>query len=163
MIKGSGDYLVRSLNECFISETLYRTGINTAKYGLVKITYSENGRQIEDIACITKMFIGSKIDSRTILDEDRSLNDNLIKLGDALTESEKQKLIDMFVIDYIFMQTDRHRKNIEFIVSDNKLKLAPLYDFGASLLYSYDNSVLKDIGIDFPDMAKVESRTNLDI
>lgn len=37
-----------------------------------------------------------------------------------------------------------------------------MYDFGASLLYSYDNSVLKDIGIDFPDMAKVESRTNLD-
>lgn len=103
MIKGSGDYLVSSLNECFISETLYRTGINTAKYGLVKITYSENRRQIEDIARITKMFIGSKIDSRTILDEDRSFNYNLIKLDDALTKSEKQKLLDMFVIDYIFM------------------------------------------------------------
>lgn len=162
MIKGSGDYIANSLNECFISETLYRTGIEVAKYGLVKITYFDNNVRKTEIACITKLFTGSKIDSRRILDKDKSFNDSVIKLCDALNKNEKQKLVDMFVLDYIFMQTDRHRKNIEFLTSNNQITLAPLYDFGSSLLQSYDESVLSHIGIDFRDMAKIESRTNLE-
>lgn len=161
MIKGSGDYITNSLNECFISETLYRTGIEVAKYGLIKITYYENNTRKTEIACITKLFNGTKVDSRRILDKDKSFNDSIIKLCDALDEIEKQKLIDMFVLDYIFMQTDRHRKNIEFLLT-NKVTLAPLYDFGSSLLQSYDDSVLSHIGVDFRDMAKIESRTNLE-
>lgn len=162
MIKGSGDYVANSLNECFISETLYKTGIDVAKYGLVKITYNENNIRNTEIACITKLFTGSKVDSRRILDKDKSFNDSVIKLCDALNMIERQKLIDMFVLDYIFMQTDRHRKNIEFLTSNNQMTLAPLYDFGSSLLQSYDDSVLYHIGVDFKDMAKIESRTNLE-
>lgn len=43
----------------------------------------------------------------------------------------RSDLVKMAILDYYFSQTDRHRGNIEFLISDKGLKMAPMFDNGA--------------------------------
>lgn len=164
MIKDAGDFTYSAINEAYISEVLYLTEIQTAKYGLVKIFKSEdNGEIVESLACITKLFDGVKYDVRKLLKRDTSFNDNIIKLSDIIVEDiEKQRLYDMFILDYIFVQRDRHMKNIEYLESSNGKVLSPLFDFGGCLYYDIEDEMLQNYLYLDVDRAKVESRTNLE-
>lgn len=47
----------------------------------------------------------------------------------------------MFVVDYLICNRDRHGANIELLIDDNdRVRIAPLFDNGVSLLFSCYNN-----------------------
>lgn len=164
MIKGTGEYVTQAINEAYISEVLYLTHILTAKYGLIQVlNRNDSGILRNEAACITELFTGNKIDVRVLLRKDNSWNDKLIKLADCIQSvQEKQRLYDMFILDYIFVQRDRHMKNIEYLSSSGQYRLSPLFDFGGCLWYEIPDAQLRGLIFDDSDKTKIESRTNFE-
>lgn len=59
----------------------------------------------------------------------------------AKRQGWEKYIYQMFVVDYLICNRDRHGANIELLLNDNgKVRIAPLFDQGLSLLFScYDN------------------------
>lgn len=57
----------------------------------------------------------------------------------------KERFWDMFIIDSLINNNDRHNGNWGFLVNKNEIKLAPIYDNGASFFSKHDNKKIIDI------------------
>ena len=51
----------------------------------------------------------------------------------------KEYIYQMFVVDYLILNRDRHGANIEVLKNKNGVRLAPLFDHGLSLLFDVTN------------------------
>ena len=51
----------------------------------------------------------------------------------------KEYLYCMFIVDFIIANRDRHGANIELLKLNNNYRLSPLYDYGLSLLFSFNS------------------------
>lgn len=60
-------------------------------------------------------------------------------------EGIKKELCKRTILDFFLAQTDRHTKNIEFLIDENKIFLAPCFDNGNCL--SFDNLRQTNSGI----------------
>ena len=62
------------------------------------------------------------------------------------TKETKQKFWDMFVIDSLIGNTDRHNGNWGFLknIKDEKLVFAPIYDCGSCLFAIYTDEKMQE-------------------
>ena len=51
----------------------------------------------------------------------------------------KDYIYQMFIVDYLILNRDRHGANIEVLKNKNSVRLAPLFDHGLSLLFDVTN------------------------
>lgn len=136
-----GIYGHESVNELIASRLLDELGIPHIPYKLIHAYVRVNGKEHET-------WLSESRDYRK-LNERRQALDTYIELNARGHESplefcEKmgwsESIGTMMAFDYLIINRDRHGANIEIILRDNKVELAPLFDHGVSLAYScYDD------------------------
>lgn len=146
---GSGTEQLEPFNEVLTFEICKRLGIPAIKYSM----YFENRRHF----CKCNNFLDENTELITAGELCEDLSDwksgyvpyekfkercNLLNI--SLDEEELGK---MFVLDYIIANEDRHLNNFGFIRDVNTLEwkgLAPVYDSGSSMFYSYNDFELEN-------------------
>ncbi len=93
-------------------------------------------------------FVRSVYDSKDVrrvirLDQIYETLNDINSFPEALKDASIKRYWDTFVVDSLVGNFDRHIGNWGYIVKDNKIKIAPIYDFGSTLLPQ-----LSDDGID---------------
>lgn len=104
----------------------------------------------------------------TVIDSDT--NGTGTDLDDVLDTIDKQSFVDpvllrkhfwdMFVVDALLGNFDRHNGNWGFLFNpvDNKTEIAPLFDFGSCLLPQADDRIMQRV---LDDEAELMARINL--
>ena len=126
-----------SVNELIVDRLLNILGIDHLHYDLIHADIVVDGKQIETYLCASHDF-KKRGEEKVALDvfceaekqpEESSL-DFCIRMG------FEEYVYEMFLVDYLILNRDRHGANIE-VLKDPKaktLRLAPLFDHGLSLL-----------------------------
>ena len=134
-----GNYLTDAVNEELVYLFCKSLNINAAYYRTVMIRYrdAETNKIIEAPAVLTKIFDGlvHYVDIRRTFSFGQA-QDELLDLTERF--NIMPALNDIFFLDFIFNQQDRHSKNIGLIGND----LSPIFDSGACLLYDILDSEL---------------------
>jgi hypothetical protein len=134
-----GNCLTDAFNEELVYLFCKTMGIDAAYYRIVFVKYKdeESGKTIEAPAALTRIFDGlvHYRDIRQLCGFGKTQDElhDLTERFDAMPV-----LNDMFFIDYIFNQQDRHSKNIGMVNNT----LAPIFDSGACLFYDVFDSEL---------------------
>ena len=161
MIKGCeiddfGMHLTDSLNEELVYRFCKELGIDCAFYRVIAIKYinSETQQLIESEAVVTKIFKGPLVHYRDVRDQYSlgSKNDQLHDLFEIY--NIQPELNDMFFIDYIFNQQDRHSKNFGLVNG----QMSPIFDSGSCLFYERYDSDLSDVLYDMIPRHKTFSK-----
>lgn len=156
-------YINNAFSEYIGSNIFKISGFNTQNTVLGKYIY--NGK--EKIVCGCEDFT----DEHNILYEfesialsvnpDKKIGTELEDIMDVIEESKfidtlytKNKFWDMFVIDSIIGNTDRHNGNWGFLVNDesNEISFAPIYDCGSCL-----NPMLEDKDIELLNETEIKN------
>ena len=128
-----------SIFEVIVSRLLQALGIDHVEYTLhpATIQLSCSSTPIQTYLCISRDFRGtaSKITAEQLfmmhgLQGETPL-DTLHRVGYS------ENIDQMFLVDYLIYNRDRHGKNIEFCSEGNKVTWAPLFDNGFSLVSPY--------------------------
>ena len=149
-------YINNAFSEYVGSNVFQLSGFNTQNTILGKYTY--NGK--EKIVCACEDFT----DDDNILYEfeslalstnpDKKIETELTDIMEVIEESKminsketKDKFWDMFVIDSIIGNTDRHNGNWGFILNKktNQVTFAPIYDCGSCLNPIYEDSQIENL------------------
>ena len=149
-------YINNAFSEYVGSNVFQLSGFNTQNTILGKYTY--NGK--EKIVCACEDFT----DDDNILYEfeslalstnpDKKIETELTDIMEVIEESSminsketKDKFWDMFVIDSIIGNTDRHNGNWGFILNKktNQVTFAPIYDCGSCLNPIYEDSQIENL------------------
>ncbi len=159
-------YINNAFSEYIGSNIFKMCGFETQNVILGKYVYNGN----EKIVCACEDFIS---DNMILYEfENLVLSSNLNKkIGTELvdimkiieesklidTNNVKEKFWDMFIIDSLIGNTDRHNGNWGFLVDnvDNKMKFSPIYDCGSCLnpmlsdeqIKKLDKSEMKNLAI----------------
>ena len=138
------------------SNVFQLSGFNTQNTILGKYTY--NGK--EKIVCACEDFTGDdnilyEFESLALsTNPDKKIETELIDIMEVIEESKminsketKDKFWDMFVIDSIIGNTDRHNGNWGFILNKktNQVTFAPIYDCGSCLNPIYEDSQIENL------------------
>lgn len=75
------------------------------------------------------------------------LIDKHLKMSDSDKKMAKIQFWDMFIVDAILGNRDRHWGNWGYLAKDGRYKIAPLYDNGASLYPNVNNVILDYVDI----------------
>lgn len=106
---------------------------------------------------------------------DKKIDTELIDIIDVIAESDminsleiKNKFWDMFVVDFIIGNTDRHNGNFGFIFNkkDKSIKFSPIYDCGSCLnpmledndILKLDENEIKNLAINCYSCIKVDNK-----
>lgn len=126
------------VNEIIVDRLLTLLGIEHLEYNLIHADILIDGKKYTTWLCASEDFKKrgeSKIAldayySRERLSADESPLDFCIRCG------WEKSIYEMLVVDYLILNRDRHGANIEVLrnASQRKLRLAPLFDHGLSLL-----------------------------
>lgn len=149
-------YINNAFSEYVGSNVFQLSGFNTQNTILGKYTY--NGK--EKIVCACEDFT----DDDNILYEfeslalstnpDKKIETELTDIMEVIEESSminsketKDRFWDMFVIDSIIGNTDRHNGNWGFILNKktNQVTFAPIYDCGSCLNPIYEDSQIENL------------------
>jgi len=102
--------------------------------------FTQNGDNLYEFARLGKIIIGSDRAFATNLESVDEIIDNhrLIVDKDAI----KARFWDMFVIDALLGNKDRHLGNWGLIDRNDRLEFAPIYDCGSTLSPLYDEELM---------------------
>lgn len=125
------------INELIVDRLLNVLGVHHLHYQLIRALVLVDDKEYETYLCASENF-KEKGDRKIAFDEYYGLN--RLK-GESIFDFVKRNNFDnyiyiMLVIDYLIINRDRHGANIEILSSNNKIKFAPLFDHGLSLLFS---------------------------
>ena len=75
---------------------------------------------------------GGQASEKMIIDNIVALSKTFAKNWGLNFDAEKTRtdLTKLAILDYFFAQTDRHRDNVEFLINETDMKLAPIFDNG---------------------------------
>lgn len=135
---------IESVIEVICYRLGYVLGLNIAEQSLGVCSGIRLNKEFKTLACSSPDFRDEK--TLVYLQSLYVENDNNIDFGRLCRNTEcGEDLINMLAFDLIIMNEDRHNSNIGFLVQDNgRLKLAPIYDNGYSLLYDDIKGMLGD-------------------
>ena len=147
---GSGPYQQEPFNEVLASEICKRLGLPHVEYSIAE----HDGRYYS--ACKDFVTTDTELVSawhiRNVLKKENSVSEyhHLLtcceKLGMKHIPEIEQSLCQMFVVDSIIANSDRHFNNFGFIRDANTLEwqgLAPIFDTGTSLFHDSSDSDLQ--------------------
>lgn len=160
---------------CFGEESIYEVicsrlfqilGFDCVKYTLCNKIVEMTGNSLNTYVCKSKAITGYS-SRATLEDIQEILGLNSMETIKFLgLEREIEKLL---VADFLVLQRDRHGKNIEILIKDNKYYLAPLFDNGLGLLAPYPVSLTNlakirqfDVLHDYPVNNCIETRSLYD-
>lgn len=125
------------VNELIVDRLLNVLGVSHLHYQLIKAFVLVDDIEYETYVCASENF--KEKGERKIAFDDYY---DLTKLkGESILNFIKRNnfedyIYTMLVVDYLIINRDRHGANIELLSSNNKIKFAPLFDHGLSLLFS---------------------------
>lgn len=141
---GYKDDLLQPFNEVLASEICKRLGFNYVEYTLDII----NNKPVSKCPCFinkdTELITAYQILHNNLKEEER---DNAYEiyvklLEDKGIENAREKIENMYILDFLIMNEDRHLNNFGIIRDVNTLKwldVAPIFDNGQSLNLPYYN------------------------
>lgn len=146
-----------SVNELIVSRVMNILEIPHVTYRLIHALVVINGKEQETWLSVSEDFrieTEEKMAYDLFYDLEKEKNES--PLDFALRNGWELSIYQMFLIDYLTANRDRHGSNIEVLrnIEDETLSIAPLFDQGVSLLFSTygDEKSLKnaDVMRDFP-------------
>lgn len=150
-----GVYGHESVNELIVSRLLSALNIEHLSYTLINAHVNIRGDE-------RNTWITKSRDYRRSIEQKMGFEDfyeiNREDNEDIFNFIDRYGFIDYFnemlLIDYLILNRDRHGANIEVLISDDGVRLAPLFDHGLSLLFSTygDSKAIKnyDVMVDKP-------------
>ena len=146
-----------SVNELIVSRVMNILEIPHVTYRLIHALAVINGKEQETWLSVSEDF-RIETEEKMVYDlfYDLEKEKNESPLDFALRNGWELSIYQMFLIDYLTANRDRHGSNIEVLrnIEDETLSIAPLFDQGVSLLFSTygDEKSLKnaDVMRDFP-------------
>lgn len=140
-IKAGSKYTIGGSNssrepysEYFASQIAQYLGFNGVKYSLRNHKRQDNRVEaVTECQCFTTERIGSVSAKDIGLDT----YEDVIKFCMGLGESSIETCLDMFFLDCLTLNFDRHLQNIEFLINNETLEIiemAPIFDNNNSLL-----------------------------
>lgn len=125
------------VNELIADRLLTALGISHLDYELVHALIQIEGKEYETYLCRSQDYkqpgeIKTSLEAYHYAygNEGESAFDFCIRMGWG------KYLCEMFLVDYLILNRDRHGANIEVLkASDGSVRLAPLFDHGLSMLY----------------------------
>lgn len=133
---------LQPFNEVLASEICRRLGFDHVEYTLA--IYKD--MVVSKCPCFidinTELVTGRQVTGRQIMDDSIDDYDSYIKkLESEGIEDARIKMENMFILDYLMLNEDRHLNNFGIIRNVNTLKwvdVAPIFDNGQSLNIQYD-------------------------
>lgn len=136
-----GVYGHESVNELLASRILERLGISHIPYRLIHAKVLVNGKEHETWLSESRDYRAAN-ERRQALD--RFAEQNAVKDEAPLEFCMRKGWADgvnaMMAFDYLIINRDRHGANIEVVLREGDVELAPLFDHGVSFAFScYDD------------------------
>lgn len=131
-----------SINEIIVDRLLSIFGVDHLHYQLINADVCVNSEVFSTFVCASENF--------KLPNESKSAFDVFFQLERFPSESKldfclrhgwDEYVYEMFVVDFIILNRDRHGANIEVLQNQDTqtIRLAPLFDHGLSLLFSVKN------------------------
>ncbi len=126
-----------SVNELIVDRLLNILGIDHLHYDLIHADIIVDGKQIETYICASRDF-KKRGEEKVALDVyyESEKPENESPLEFCIRMGFEKYIYEMFLVDYLILNRDRHGANIEVLKrpKEKTLRLAPLFDHGLSLL-----------------------------
>jgi hypothetical protein len=128
-----------SVNELIASRLLTILGIPHVEYSLIHAMLSIDEKEVETWISASDNFRKNeeeKIAFDTFYTMEKEGNESPLEF--AIRYGWERYIYQMFLVDYLIANRDRHGSNIEILknVVTGEVRLAPLFDQGVSLLFS---------------------------
>jgi len=131
----SGVYGIESISEVIASRVIKRLGFKCLNYQLVNAKVDIDGKVFSTYACLSKDFNPRGRDTLTIEELFNTFGEEYNSPEQFLYETGRGHIVEeVYIIDFILNNIDRHGANTEFMNVANRLDLVPYYDHGLSLL-----------------------------
>ncbi|MCD7885735.1 MAG: hypothetical protein LUI87_18895 [Lachnospiraceae bacterium] len=127
------------VNELIVSRTMDILGISHVPYRLIHARITVDGKEIETWISASDNFRRENEEKLAYdLFYDLQKKETESPLDFAIRNRWELSIYQMFVIDYLVANRDRHGSNLEVLRNqeDGTIRLAPLFDQGVSLLFS---------------------------
>jgi len=116
--------------------------------------FTQEGETLYEFARLGKIIIGSDRAFATALESIDEIIDNHKLIEDK--EGIRAQFWDMFVIDALLGNKDRHLGNWGLLEKEGKLKFAPIYDCGSTLSPLYDEDMMEKMLVDSTEFRNKE-------
>lgn len=145
------------VNELIVSRLMDVLRMEHVSYGLIHALVMVDGRERETWISVSENFRRDNEEKLAYdLFYDLQKEENESPLEFAVRHGWERYMYQMFCVDYLVANRDRHGSNLEILRNeeDGSVRLAPLFDQGVSLLFSSygdENQLAKvDVMQDFP-------------
>lgn len=153
------------VNELIVDRLLTILGIEHVHYQLIHANILLHDQMAETYLCASENF-REKGEDKSALDEyfDTERLPGEAPIDFCIRHSWEDYIYQMFVIDFLVLNRDRHGANIEVLRNkrNKTIRLAPLFDHGLSFLYSChteDDMAAFDVMADMPVQSYIGSRS----
>lgn len=139
------------VNEIIVDRLLDILNIEHLSYQLIHADILIDGKIIDTYLCKSEDFKKpneSKIALDAYYQAERINNESPLQF--CLRNNFSNYIYQMLVVDYLILNRDRHGANIEVLRNNktNSIRLAPLFDYGLSLLFQcHDEKSLQNIDV----------------
>lgn len=143
----AGFYGHESVNELIVSRLLDTIGIPHVADQLIHALIRIDGKEYTTWMCSSRNF-RKKGESKMGLDVYYDLNkkENESPLDFCIRMGWKTEISQMMLADFLVSNKDRHGANIEVLLDEQgNARMAPLFDFGLSLLFSKNGEFVEDV------------------
>lgn len=126
-----------SINEYVVDRFLNIQNINHLSYELVNADIMYDNKKYNTYLCISDEF-KEKGESKKAIDVFYKVykNENESPLQMIRRMGFSDNIDEMFLVDFLICNRDRHGANVEIIKKGNKYRLSPLFDHGLSLFFN---------------------------
>lgn len=145
------------VNELIVSRVMDILGVPHVEYKLIHAKIVIDGKEQETWISISENFRKDTEEKLAYdLYYDLQKKENESPLEFAIRNGWGLYMYQMFCVDYLIANRDRHGSNLEILRSeeDDSVRMAPLFDQGVSLLFSTygDEKLLENVDVmrDFP-------------
>ena len=145
------------VNELIVSRVMNVLGIPHVMYQLIHAQIILDGKEEETWISVSENFRKNNEEKLAYdLYYDLQKEENESPLEFAIRNGWELYMYQMFCIDYLIANRDRHGSNLEVLRNDEEdsVRIAPLFDQGVSLLFSTygDEKLLENVDVmrDFP-------------
>lgn len=128
-----------SINELIVSRLLSVLGIPHVQYQLIHALIQVDDSEIETwISCSENFRKDNEEKMPLDMYYDLEKEGKESPLEFVIRQGWEEYIYQMILVDYLVANRDRHGSNIEILrnISDNSVRMAPLFDQGVSLLFS---------------------------
>ena len=145
------------VNELIVSRVMDILGVPHVEYKLIHAKIVIDGKEQETWISVSENFRKENEEKLAYdLYYDLQKEENESPLEFAIRNGWGLYMYQMFCVDYLIANRDRHGSNLEILRSeeDDSVRMAPLFDQGVSLLFSTygDEKLLENVDVmrDFP-------------